>query len=367
MKFTKVELHVIQMALKAPFVTSLGIVKERKGIIVELHDDQGHIGYGESVAFETPWYTEETVKTCFHMIKDILAPIVLKQSYEHPTEVFDSFNTIRKNPMAKAAVDMAAWDVFAKIHQLPLHQMIGGTRSDILAGVVVGASTIDEVLKQIQAFKAEGYERVKIKIGPGKDYDWMKEIRHSFPELSILADANSAYSGVEDQLLEIDELGLQMIEQPLGQDDLVDHARLQKKMVTPICLDESITSLHAAKSAIALQSGRVINIKIGRVGGLTEAIRIHDLCQKHGIQVWCGGMLEFGVSRAHNVALATLSGFSIPGDISSSSRYWQEDITTPDVVVERGRILPFEGVGIGVEINRKRLDEVRIHHEVLIK
>ncbi|MEW9502845.1 o-succinylbenzoate synthase [Jeotgalibacillus marinus] len=367
MKITKIDLHIIEMKLKTPFVTSLGKVTNRRGIIVEIHDETRATGLGEAVAFSTPWYTEETVETCFHIIKDVLAPLVLNRSFEHPEELFDRMKTVRKNPMAKASIDMAVWDLYAKLLGQPLHKLIGGTRENVLAGVVIGAHSIREMLQQIERARQDGYNRVKIKIGPGKDEKWIRVIQESYPDMDILADANSSYTQNEELLLKLDDLGLQMIEQPLSQDDLVDHAALQKKMKTPICLDESITSLHAAKSAILLNSCKMINIKIGRVGGLTEAIRIHNLCQEHGIQVWCGGMLEFGVSRAHNVALATLPGFSIPGDISSSSRYWEEDITSTDIIVKDGTIFPFKGVGIGVELNRERLKQVRIHHEIIYK
>jgi len=363
MKISKINLHVIEMILKNPFVTSLGTVTSRQGIIVEVIDEHGEKGFGEAVAFSSPWYTEETVETCFHMLKDIIAPLVINHPFDHPSELFDRMSSVRKNQMAKAAIDMAAWDLYAKIVGVPLHEIIGGTRNEVLAGVVVGAKTIQELLDQVKHALKDGYSRVKVKIGPGKDYERILAIREAFPHVSILADANSSYTNHLEDLINLDDLGLQMIEQPLHQDDLVDHAALQKKMKTPICLDESIVSYQTAKSAIVLNSCKVINVKIGRVGGITEAIRIHDLCQQHNIQVWCGGMLEFGVSRAHNIALATLQGFSIPGDISSSDRYWDEDITTPNVKVEKGIIKPFTGQGIGVDINRKRLEEVRIRFE----
>lgn len=365
MKITKIQLNVIEMDLKMPFVTSLGSVTARRGIIVTVFDESGQKGYGEAVAFSTPWYTEETVDTCRYMIKEHLAPLILNRTYSHPHEVYSAMASVRKNPMAKASIDMAVWDLYAKLLRKPLYEIIGGTRKEVFAGIAAGASTIEGLIDQIKLAAEDGYKRVKVKIAPGKDADRIQAIRKAFPDMLILADANSSYKGDSKALLELDGLGLQMIEQPLGQDDLVDHAALQQSLITPICLDESITSLDAAKSAVALKSCQVINIKIGRVGGLTEAIRIHDFCQLHGIQVWCGGMLEFGVSRAHNIALATLEGFSIPGDISSSARYWHQDITSPDVKVENGRILPFQGEGIGVAIDEKRLKEVTIHSELI--
>ncbi|WP_442905367.1 o-succinylbenzoate synthase [Jeotgalibacillus sp. ET6] len=365
MKITQIDLHVIEMDLVAPFVTSLGSVSGRRGILVEAHDESGVTGYGEAVAFSTPWYTEETVATCYHMIKDILAPLLLNTYFSYPKEAAERMAAVRKNPMAKAALDMAIWDIYAKKRGEPLSKVIGGTRNEVLAGVAVGADTIEELLAQINHAKNDGYKRVKVKIGPGNDLDRIRAIRHSYPEMAILADANSSYFSFEKDLYELDAFGLQMIEQPLHPDDLVQHAELQKKLKTPICLDESITSFQDAWSAIQLGSCQVINIKIGRVGGITEAIRIHDLCEKHGIQVWCGGMLEFGVSRAHNIALSTLKGFSIPGDISSSKRYWKKDITSPEVQVSNGIIRPFKGAGIGVEIDWKRVEEVCIQHVVV--
>ncbi|TDL34173.1 o-succinylbenzoate synthase [Jeotgalibacillus sp. S-D1] len=365
MKITNMQLNLVEMDLKTPFVTSLGSVTTRQGIIVAVHDESGQKGYGEAVAFSAPWYTEETVDTCLYMIKEHLAPLILNQTFTHPHEVFSVMASVRKNPMAKASIDMAVWDLYAKLLQKPLYEVIGGTRKEVLAGIAAGAATIEGLIDQIKIAAEDGYRRIKVKIAPGKDADRILAIRESFPDIAILADANSSYSGDPKALLELDGLGLQMIEQPLGQDDLVDHAALQQNLSTPICLDESIHSLDAAKSAIALKSCQIINIKIGRVGGLTEAIRIHDLCQQHGIGVWCGGMLEFGVSRAHNIALATLEGFSIPGDISSSARYWHQDITTPDVKVKNGKVMPFQGEGIGVSINEKRLKEVTIHLEVI--
>ncbi|TFD98146.1 o-succinylbenzoate synthase [Jeotgalibacillus sp. R-1-5s-1] len=361
MKIAKATIHEISMALKKPFRTSLGTVTERRGLVLELHDENGLTGLGEGVAFSEPWYTEETVDTSLLMLKKYLLPALLQEDLHHPEEAERVYATVRGNPMAKAAVDMALWDLHARQARKPLYEIIGGTRKTALAGVAIGSQSIDDLLDQAQEAVREGYSRVKVKIMPGYDLEPLKALREAFPDLSILADANSAYEGKESDLLALDELGLQMIEQPLSQKDLVRHAELQKKLKTPVCLDESIDSYKAAANAIALNSCRVINIKIGRVGGLTEALKIVRLCQDHHIQVWCGGMLEFGISRAHNVALSTLKEFNIPGDLSSSSRYWEEDIATPDVIVKSGEIERFEGYGIGVSLNHKRLQEVTLH------
>jgi o-succinylbenzoate synthase len=365
MKIKSITLHIISMPLKKPFVTHLQTVEKREGIIVEVQDADGLIGLGEGVAFSTPWYTEETVKTSYHMLKDVLIPLMNSNPFKHPKEIGKRFKAVRGNAMAKAALEMALWDLYARQHNVPLSEMIGGTRSEILAGAVVGANSLNEMIKQAGELVEEGYQRIKLKISPGADIVIVKELRDHFPSLSLLADANSAYS-LEDKigLQALDEFGLEMIEQPLGVDDLVEHSLLQKELSTPICLDESIVTPHDMKSAIYLNSCGVVNIKLGRVGGYTSALEIYRLCQENHIKVWCGGMIEFGVSRAHNLTLATLEGFSIPGDISSSSKYWEEDIITSPIVVKNGVVDRLDGPGIGVELNRKRLSSVTIGKEM---
>ncbi|MGF2617545.1 o-succinylbenzoate synthase [Rossellomorea vietnamensis] len=364
MKIDKVILHVIQMELKKPFSTHLGTVKERKGIIIEVVDDNGIRGYGEGVAFSTPWYTEETVGTSLHILEEILIPLLLKSTLAHPGDTYKLFSTVRRNNMAKAALESAVWDLYAKQLDKPLWKVLGGTREVIPAGAVAGAPTVSQTIDQVHEFVRDGYERIKVKISPSKDYELIKEIRHEFPHLRLMADANSAYTLKDiDRLKRLDELGLEMIEQPLGIDDIYEHSLLQKEMKTSICLDESISSFHDAKSAIALGSCGYINIKLGRVGGYSTAISIHDLCGHEGVRVWCGGMLEFGISRAHNIALSTLEGFDFPGDISSSSRYWEQDIIEPEIQVTNGKISVPQEAGIGVELNRKRLKEVTLYTE----
>ena len=364
MKIRSITLHVISMPLKKPFVTHLQTVDEREGIIVEVEDEEGLRGLGEGVAFSTPWYTEETVKTSYHILKDVLIPLVNSKPFQHPEEIGKRFEAVRGNAMAKAALEMAVWDLYARQQQTPLWKLIGGVREEILAGAVVGADNAQMMVKQTEELVEEGYQRIKLKISPGADVEIVKELRRHFPALSLLADANSAYS-LEDKahLQALDEYDLEMIEQPLGIDDLVEHSLLQKEITTPICLDESIITPHDMKSAIHLGSCGVVNIKLGRVGGYLSALEIYRLCQEHHIKVWCGGMIEFGVSRAHNLALATLEGFSIPGDISSSSKYWEEDIITSPIVVENGVVKRLDGAGIGVELNRKRLNSVTLRKE----
>ncbi|PLR86966.1 o-succinylbenzoate synthase [Bacillus sp. V33-4] len=358
MNLKAIGLYVIKMPLKLPFSTHLGTVAEREAIIVEAVDTNGLKGYGEAVAFSSPWYTEETVQTCYHVLKDFLIPLLKDSEISHPNQVDFLFHGIRRNHMAKAALEMAIWDLYAKQKNTPLARILGSTATSIPAGVVVGAKTSSSAIDQIEGYIGEGYSRIKVKISPDNDYALLAIIRERFPDIQLMADANSAYTLDDiEKLKALDEFGLLMIEQPLAVDDIVDHAKLQKQLKTPICLDESIVSFDDARKAIELGSCQVINIKIGRVGGLNTALAIHDFCKDSGVPVWCGGMLEFGVSRAHNIALAGLPGFTIPGDISSSSRYWEEDIIMPEVTVRHGAIEVPDQPGIGFEINCKRLRE----------
>ncbi|MEL3973924.1 o-succinylbenzoate synthase [Rossellomorea oryzaecorticis] len=359
MNIKKIRLHIISMPLKKPFVTHLQRVESREGIIIEAEDQNGVIGLGEAVAFTTPWYTEETVKTCHHMLKDVLIPMLERHPITHPKELGNLFDTVRGNAMAKASLEMAIWDLYSRQQDKPLWDVLGGAREKVLAGAVVGGDSIEVMIEQTHELVDEGYERIKIKISKGADIEIVGALREEFPHLSLLADANSAYELDDaEHLKSLDEFNLEMIEQPLGIDDLVDHSILQSKIRTPICLDESIVSSHDMKSAIHLKSCGVVNIKLGRVGGYNPALEIYRLCQENGIRAWCGGMIEFGVSRAHNICLATLEGFSIPGDISSSSKYWEEDIIDAPITVENGFVKRFNKPGIGIGLNEKRLKEV---------
>jgi o-succinylbenzoate synthase len=369
MEVEKFKLTIFSKTLKIPFSTHLETVQDRAGILVEIIDQQGLKGYGEAVAFSSPWYTEETVDTCFHMLKDFFIPFLSTQKIEHPNEITPLLDQqFKRNQMAKAAVETAYWDLYAKQRQVPLSKLLGGSQKEIPAGVVVGTASVHEAIRQIEAYLSDGYQRVKVKISPDNDVKFISEIRSHFPDLPIMADANSAYTLKQlNHLKALDEFGLLMIEQPLAHDDIIDHAQLQKELTTPICLDESIVTFNDARKAIQLGSCRVINIKIGRVGGLFTAKKIHDLAVDKGIAVWCGGMLEFGVSRAHNIALASLPGFTIPGDISASSRYWEEDITQPEVFVKKGLISVPDGPGIGFTLNENSLKKSIIYQEVINK
>ncbi|TYR82048.1 o-succinylbenzoate synthase [Priestia megaterium] len=362
MKIQKVRLHVIELNLLSPFSTSYGTIQNRELILIEVEDDNGEIGWGEVVAFSTPWYTEETIKTCFHMLDDFLIPSLLGQTIAHPQELQHLFKSLKRNHMAKAAVDCAVWDLFAKKQNKSLSAVLGGTREKVEAGVVIGLDKPLEMMKKIEKHLLQGYKRFKIKIKPGSDYELVKEIRYHFPNLPLMVDANSSYSLSNiSQLQKLDEFNLLMIEQPLHSDDIVDHRLLQQQIQTSICLDESIVSYEDARKAIELESCQVINVKVGRVGGLTEAKRIHDLCRKYHIKLWVGGMLESGISRAHNVALASLPHFTIPGDISSSSRYWKKDIITPEVEVHDGFIHVPTEAGIGYNVDKTFLEKVRAY------
>ncbi|XQY91116.1 o-succinylbenzoate synthase [Metabacillus sp. HB246100] len=359
-KIKNVKIYPISQTLKTPFKTNIGYVVDRDSLLVEVIDYDGVSGWGEVVAFSTPWYTEETIKTCYHILTDLLIPPLLGKQLTHPNEVTQLLQPIRRNNMAKASIEGAIWDLYAKKQKLSLSEALGGTKKTIDCGVVVGMSSLKEMLNSIRKHVAEGYKRVKIKISPEKDIEIVREIRRHFPTLPLMADANSSYTLKDiDRLKELDQYHLMMIEQPLGEDDIIDHAKLQDQMKTKICLDESIVSYTDAKKAIELGSCKVINIKPGRVGGLTVSKQIHDLCSQHGIDVWCGGMLETGISRAHNIALASLDNFTIPGDISSSSRYWEEDIVFPEIKVINGSIdIPNE-VGLGFEVKRDFLERYK--------
>lgn len=365
MKLRSVRLSVIRMPLKRPFVTHLGAVSEREAILVEAEGEEGIVGYGEGVAFSSPWYTEETVQTSYHVLRDFLIPILRTQALTHPADAGRLFRSVRRNHMAKSAIETALWDLQAKREGVPLWRLLGGTGDSVPAGVVVATPDPSAAVAQIEEYLEQGYQRVKVKIRPGQDVEYLARLRKRFPDLSLMADANGAYSlNGADRLKALDEFGLVMIEQPLPAGDLVDHAELQSRLATPIGLDESIATYEDARTALALGSCRAISIKMARVGGLGEAKRIHDLCVARGIPVCAGGMIEFGISRAHNLALASLPGFTIPGDISGSDRFWEEDIIEPAIRVEGGAIALPDRPGIGFEINRKRLREVTLFSEV---
>ncbi|GLC89460.1 o-succinylbenzoate synthase [Lysinibacillus piscis] len=366
MKLTEIVVRHIKMPMKAPFTTSFGTIADKELLVIEAKDQSGIIGWGEAVAFTAPWYTEETLKTTWHMLEDFLIPMLCQRDINHPDEVSALFAPIRRNCMAKASIEGAVWDIYAQQTKQSLAQALGGAKRQIEVGVSVGIQpTIEQLLTLLKQHIQHGYKRVKVKIKPGQDVELVRAIRTAFPKLPLMVDANSAYTLADIEVLkQLDDFDLLMIEQPLAVDDIVDHAKLQRQLQTPICLDESITSYDDARRAIELGSCGIINIKIGRVGGLTEAKRIHDLCQTHHIPVWCGGMLEAGIGRAHNIALTALANFTLPGDTAGSSHYWYEDIITPEVTVENGYIAVPQSVGIGYTVNRETVERFTISQKV---
>ncbi|PIC73666.1 o-succinylbenzoate synthase [Sporosarcina sp. P17b] len=366
MKVEKLVIRKLSMDLKHPFETSFMTQTNRTFMIIEAHGE-GLVGYGECVATAYPYYSEETVSTAYSIIDEFLSKLVVGKDFDHPDEFNEQFARIKRNNMAKAGVEGALWDLYAKFKGITLAEALGGKKKEVAVGVSLGIEEDIEVLfDRIDQHLKDGFQKIKVKIKPGKDIEVLRAIRERFGDINLMADANSAYSLADLPLFkEMDKLDLMMIEQPLEHDDIVDHRKLQSELKTPICLDESIHSYDDARRAIELGSCKVINIKIGRVGGLSEAVAIHDLCQKHNIPVWCGGMLESGIGRAHNIAITTLANFTIPGDTSPSSRYWHEDIIEPEVIMNKhGNIAVTDKPGIGYDINEENLKKFTIDTKV---
>jgi o-succinylbenzoate synthase len=365
-KLARIDLQRIKIPLNSPFETSMGVETHKECILVRTYSGT-HVGFGESVAMDVPIYNEEDVDTVWYMLEKYLIPQLFKREIEHPDEVSHLFSWMRRNHMAKAAMEGAVWDLYAKEQGLSLSHALGGTRTTIDVGVSIGIEpTIEKLLQRVEGFIRDGYKKIKVKIKPGFDVEPMRAIRQTYgPDVPLMADANSAYTLSDIELLkELDEFGLIMIEQPLAHDDIIDHATLQRELKTPICLDESIHTVEDARKAISLGSCRIINIKIGRVGGLTDAKKIHDLCQAHNVPVWCGGMLEAGIGRAHNIAMASLSNFTIPGDTSPSHRYFAEDIVTPLIDFAKPGVLNVPTApGIGFAINEQAILGALVEHK----
>lgn len=358
MLIEKVVIRKMKMDLKFPFQTSFGTEQERLFLITEIHSGD-HVGYGECVVNANPYYSEETVSTAFSIIKEFLLPLILGKVLQHPDEANEMFKHIRRNNMAKSSIENALWDLYAKTQNKSLAEVIGGQKSEIAVGVSIGIQeTKEDLIIKVKESLDAGYQKIKLKIKPGKDIEYLRSIRENFGDIPIMADANSAYTLEDIELFkEMDRLNLMMIEQPLSHDDIIDHAILQRDIKTPICLDESIHSVEDARKAIKMGSCKIINIKIGRVGGISEAIKIHNLCVEHNIPVWCGGMLESGIGRAFNVAITSLPNFTIPGDTSPSSNYWERDIIKPEVTMDdKGYIQVPTSSGIGFEIDQEALD-----------
>ncbi len=365
MRIERIELRHIKMDLVSPFVTSMGTEYDEQHIIVRVIAE-GVSGWGESVAEETPFYSPETVPTAWHVLKDFLIPSLLGKNIESVEEAIGLYAKVRGHRMAKAGLEAALWDAFAKTKGVSLSTMLGGVRQKVDVGVSIGIQeSVPELLRKVEGYLAEGYKRIKIKIAPGLDMQFVTALRKEYPSLDIQVDANSAYTLEDADLFrKMDDYGLTLIEQPLGYEDIYDHSKLQKLIKTPLCLDESIHSLEDTRAAVELESCRIINIKPGRVGGFTESIKIHDYCKSMNIPVWHGGMLESGIGRAGNVALASLSNFILPGDISASKRYYKEDIVDPEFVVNADGTMDVpQKPGIGVEVNREMLDFMTVRSE----
>src|SRR5712675_2692773 len=349
MRIREVTLQEVRMKLMAPFETSMDRTEVRRILLVQA-DVDGVIGWAECVAGESPYYSPETADTAWLMLRDFLWPLIKGKDFASAGEVWDLLARVRGHNMAKGSLEAAAWDAEAKQKGVPLARLIGGVREEIACGVSIGIKgSLEELAAAVQKELAAGYQRIKIKIKPGCYLEPVRRLRKEFPSIKLMVDANSAYTLADESLLKkLDEFYLMMIEQPLGWDDLYAHVELQNKLLTPICLDECVHTREQARAAIRLGACRIINIKLGRVGGFTPARRIHDLCQQNDVPVWCGGMLESGIGRAHNIALSTLPNFTLPGDITASRRYWNEDIIEPEVTVSKqGTIRIPTAPGIG--------------------
>nr|WP_283163353.1 o-succinylbenzoate synthase [Sporolactobacillus mangiferae] len=356
---------MISSPLNAPFKTHLQNVTNREALVIELEDTDGRIGYGEADPFSSPWYSEETIRSCFAVLKDFLIPILFEHEGVHPSELDHIWQCIRGNRMAKSGLSQAVWDLHAKQNGIYLGRLFGPAQTSVEAGAVIAADDANKAIAQIERMKSEcSYKRYKIKINRMHAVDLLTEIRMHFPDLVLQADANSDYTLSDtEQLCQLDQFDLQMLEQPLAYNDLTDHAALQKLIKTPICLDESICSYQDAASAIKLGSGRIMALKMARVGGWSEALRIRDLCVAHHIPLWCGGMVEFGIAKAHNIALSSVSGFTLPGDLSPSTHYWERDIVAPEITVRNGEIRLPDSPGIGFEIDRDTLCDLTQYTE----
>lgn len=357
MKIERATLREFPLQLKEFFEISSGGSQDRRILLLTL-EGEGLEGWSECVASRDPSYAYETTDTAWHVLTDFILPKVVGREIDDPTQALDAVSWVRGHGMAKAAVEMAAWDMAARAEGVSLSEKVGGTRTRVPVGVSVGIKHDDaELHEQVAGFIDDGYSRVKIKIKPGRDLEVLSGLRSAFPDTDFMADANSAYTLEDiDRLKEFDALDLMMIEQPLRYDDIHHHARLQAAIETPVCLDESIKTDADAELALQLEACKIINIKPGRVGGFAESKRIHDRMREAGLPVWCGGMLESGVGRAHNVALASLPGFELPGDISASQRYWARDVVSPEFVVEDGHMAVPQGPGIGVEVDKERIE-----------
>ena len=369
MKIDRIDIIRVKVPFVHPFETSFTRFEERDALIVKVYSE-GLIGYGECKAFYGPLYNPEDNGTCFHIIKNIIAPVILHKDIEGPEEFMRLVSFIRGNRLAIASVENALWEIKSQRDGKSLKTLIGGTQDEVKVGVSLGIEpNIQALLGKIEKYLAEGYHRTKVKIKPGWDIDVLREIRRHYPDIVLTVDANSDYTLADIELFRaMDDLNLQYIEQPLAEDDIVDHAVLQKAIKTPICLDESIVSVDTARHAIELGSCKIINIKSSRCGGLCESIRIHNLCMKHNIPIWVGGMTELGIGRVQNISFASLPNFALLAhDIAASNRYFAEDITIPVVNITSRctLIVPDDTNGIHYEVDEKAIDRLMVSREVI--
>jgi o-succinylbenzoate synthase len=366
MRIDQIELREIDLRLRFRFETSFGAEQDRRILLVTVRGEGGE-GVAECVAGEFPGYSYETNDTAWGVLRDFIAPAVLGRDFATPAQLLQALRFVRGHNMAVAAVEMAFWDLWARSLDLPLWRLLGGVRTDVPVGVSLGIQATPEATADLAvAHVAEGYKRVKLKIRPGWDVAVVRAVREALPDTDLTVDANSAYRLVDAAPLRaLDAFGLAYIEQPLAYDDLLDHAELQRQLRTPICLDESIHSAEDARKGLQIGAGRIINVKVGRVRGYTQAKRLHDVAVAFGAPVWCGGMLESGVGRAHNLHLSSLEGFVLPGDTASASRYWDEDIVEPLLDAVDGVQQVPQGPGSGVILKRDLVERLTRKVEVL--
>lgn len=363
-----IELIEINLPLVHFFETSFGRTYERRIILVRVEDMDGAEGWGEITCGETPSYSYEWTDAAWVTTEKILAPTVVGKEFVSAADVWNSMTRVRGHRMSKAGIETACWDLEAKKLGVPLWRHLGGVRNEIECGVSIGIQdSVEQLFQKIQTELDTGYQRIKIKIAPGWDYDVIKQVREKFGNIRLMGDANSAYTLDDVDLFKrMDEFDLMMFEQPLSHDDMLDHSKLQAQIKTPICLDESVTSPENARHVIELKAGRIVNLKLGRVGGHAQAKQVEEICHNAGIPIWCGGMLESGIGRAHNIAMSTLAGFTLPGDVSASKRYWHEDIIEPAVeVTPQGTIIATEKPGIGFDVKRDRIDAITASRSVI--
>jgi len=365
MQVDEVELRVVHLPFRSVFKTSFAAETEKTAIIATVRS-QGVEGYGESVMDVLPSYREETITGALHLLRQALVPALLANGFDDPMTLADSWKGWRGNPMAKSTLELAVWDCHARQLGVPMRELLGGERTEIPVGASLGMNPVADTIESVARHVAQGYKRIKLKIEPGWDVVILDPVRAEFPDIELTVDANSAYTLDDiDILKKIDQYSLHYIEQPLHWDDLVDHAALAPQMDTPLCLDETLTSPARVKAAIELGACAVVNVKVGRVGGLAATKRIHDLCVARGVPMWCGGMLETGIGRAHNIHVATMPGFVYPGDTASASRTYARDITEQALEATDGIMPVPSGPGIGVTLDRPFLDRVTQSVEVL--